>query len=133
MTAIELWAVEESGPRRLRVPGAAADVNQAFAGLPPGVYSALRTYGGHRFLRLEDHLDRTQRSADRLGWELVIDRAALRQALDETTRERGGDQRVRFDVLSEAPPGLGTDARTLIALAPFEPVPDHAHFGFIQS
>jgi branched-chain amino acid aminotransferase len=124
MGAIELYAVEERGPRPLAVAPDAAELNDAFVDLPAGVYSALRTYGGHRFLRLEEHLERTQRSADRLGWEFVLDRAALRRSLDETARAHPGDERMRFDVLPEPPRALGTDSRVVLALAPFAPVPE---------
>jgi branched-subunit amino acid aminotransferase/4-amino-4-deoxychorismate lyase len=94
-------------------------VHELFEGLPLGVYSALRTYERARFLWLDAHIERTQRSIDALGWEFRLDAAALRRALDALARAFPGDARVRFDVLAEPATALATSSRVLVAFAPF--------------
>src|SRR5689334_7306162 len=101
-TAVELHALTSDGPRALRVDPKAASVHAAMLALPDGVYSALRTFRGDRFLDLEPHLERTQRSMDGLGWEKTLDRRAVREALHAIVSARDGDSRVRFDVLPRA-------------------------------
>jgi branched-subunit amino acid aminotransferase/4-amino-4-deoxychorismate lyase len=60
-----------------------------------------------------------------LGWAQRLDRAALRRALATTTRAYPApDAFVRFDVLAGPPRALGTEERTLLALAPLAPVPE---------
>lgn len=77
-----------------------------------------------RFLGLEQHFERTDRSLELLGRPERLDRARLARALDEVVRRHPGpDAFVRFDVLSAAPLALGTEERTLVALAPLVPVP----------
>ena len=121
---VRLYAVLPDGPAPLAPPAGAASVHEVFDALPLGVYSGLRTYDGVRFLRLADHVERTQRSADALGLGVQLDRDALARALDAAVREWPGDARVRFDVLSGPAESLGTDARVLVALSPFDPVPE---------
>jgi branched-chain amino acid aminotransferase len=121
----QLFALEPAGPRGLAVPDGAHSIHELFDTLPLGVYSALRTFQHERFLDLEGHLERTNRSMELLGWDFRLDRPALRRALHETvTRAPFEDSRVRFDVLRTSADALGTDARVLIALSPFAPIPE---------
>ncbi len=102
----------------------AADQDVLLVALPLGVYSGLRTFKGDRFLDLDAHLDRTERSARSLGFSLEPDRPALRRALDHVAREGApSDSRIRFDVLPEPVEALGTRARIWIVATPLEPVP----------
>src|SRR5262245_666845 len=121
---VQLFAVTQGGPRALEVPGGAGSAHDVFDGLALGVYSALRTFGHERFLALDLHFARTDRSLELLGWRERLDRPALSRALDEVVRGYAEPEAfMRFDVLGEAPEVLGTRERTLIALSPFVPVP----------
>ena len=130
---VQLFAVTPAGPQALAVPSGAASFHDVLDDLPLGVYSALRTFHHDRFLGLEAHFDRTDRSMELLGWRDRIDRPLLRRALHEVvTAYPHPDARVRFDLLAE--PGssgaAGSKAfravpsRVLIALSPFKPVPE---------
>jgi branched-subunit amino acid aminotransferase/4-amino-4-deoxychorismate lyase len=124
MTTIQLYAVTEGGVQPLPVPEQATGFTDLYDGLAVGVYSALRTYEHNKFLCLEDHLTRTERSMALLGWQFELNRAQLRQALHEVcTAYEAPNSRVRFDVLAE--PAPGTDSRVVIALMPLRPIPDH--------
>jgi branched-subunit amino acid aminotransferase/4-amino-4-deoxychorismate lyase len=120
-----LYALELGGPRALSVHAGKASVHELFDELALGVYSALRTFDHVRFLRLEAHLDRTDRSLALSGAAERLDRPALRMALDRIAREAPWeDSRVRFDVLREPARALGTESSVLIACSPFTPVPE---------
>jgi len=121
---VQLFAVTTRGAQALSVPASTKAVHEVFDGLPLGVYSALRTFDHVRFLGLEHHFERTDRSLELLGRAESLDRPALARALDEAVRGYPGPEAlVRFDVLADAPRALGTEERTLIALSPFVPVP----------
>jgi branched-chain amino acid aminotransferase len=123
--AVQLFDVTEAGARPLVVPAGATSVHDALSGTPLGVYSALRTFQHHKFLCLEDHLDRTEQSMALLGWDYRLDRLLLRQALHEVcTAYPLPDARVRFDVLPEPAWALGSESRLLITLSPFQPLPE---------
>ncbi len=122
--ALELHAVTPGGPLPLPVRPEVRSAHELLDGLPLGVYSALRTFEHQRFLGLELHLDRTDRSMELLGWSERLDRASLRLALHRTASAYPApDSFVRFDVLAEAPAALGIPYRTLLALSPHLPVP----------
>jgi branched-subunit amino acid aminotransferase/4-amino-4-deoxychorismate lyase len=130
---VQLFAVEAEGLRPLPVPAGAGNFHDVLDGLPLGVYSALRTFHHDRFLWLDAHLDRTDRSMELLGWDFRLDRPALRRALHAAvTAYPLADARVRFDVLAEradrpASPRarrLDTSSRVVVALSPFKPVPE---------
>jgi branched-subunit amino acid aminotransferase/4-amino-4-deoxychorismate lyase len=122
--AVQLFAVTPAGARPLEVPGGAVSAHDVFDGLPLGVYSALRTFEHERFLALEMHFARTDRSLELLGWSERLDRPALARALDEVVGAFAEPEAfVRFDVLADAPAVLGTRERTLLALSPYTPVP----------
>ena len=122
MTA-QLFALTERGPEPLPVPPGAAGHHELFDSLALGVYSALRTFEHERFLALDWHLERTERSMALLGWSDRLERGRLCAALDRCVRAwPGSDAAVRFDVLAEPARALGSEERVLIALAPFTPV-----------
>jgi branched-chain amino acid aminotransferase len=129
-------SLDAGWPRRLAlVAGAAVDVppppgargmHEPLAGLPEGVYSGLRTFPGGRFLALEAHLDRAERSARALGYSIEGEREALVDALQRLADEAAPrDLALRCDVLAEPFALDGVSARTWIAAVPFEPVPGH--------
>jgi len=122
---VQLFAVGGQGPRPLPVRDGVGSAHELFDGLPLGVYSALRTFEHDRFLGLEHHFERTDRSLALLGWPERLDRPRLARAIDECVRAYPGtDAFVRFDVLAAPPRSLGTEERTLLALSPFVPVPE---------
>lgn len=116
--AARLFAVVDGAPREVRVDPAATTIHAAMLALPDGVYSALRTFRGTRFLDLEAHLDRTQRSMDALGWRKALDRRALREALHAIVSAHSGDSRVRFDVLPKAHEVDGVLSDVFVGVAP---------------
>lgn len=122
---LQLHALTESGPRALAVEAGSGNVHDLLERFPGGVYSALRTFGHDRFLWLEEHLARTERSMAGLGWPRKLDRTRLCAALDSLVRAYpGADSRVRFDVLREPFEVQGRRADMFIALSPFVPVPE---------
>ena len=125
LTPVQLFAVTPAGPVALPVAAGARSAHELFDGLPLGVYSALRTFQHERFLGLELHLDRTDRSLELMGWPERLDRPSLLAALDRCVRAYPGpDSFVRFDVLAAPPRALGTEERTLLALSPLVAVPE---------
>ena len=62
MSEFQLFAVEDAGPRPLPVPPEATQFTDLYRGLPLGVYDALRTFDHNKFLYLNRHLARTERS-----------------------------------------------------------------------
>ncbi|HZO14924.1 MAG TPA: aminotransferase class IV [Polyangiaceae bacterium] len=117
-----LYALTARGPVPVAAPPKAReceDTHALFSSLPEGVYSGLRTYQGH-FLRLDDHLARTEQSMQLSGWSRALDRKALRRALDALAREDPENKRVRFDVLEA--PHAGFDV--YIGIGRLVPVPE---------
>ncbi|MGW8318541.1 MAG: aminotransferase class IV [Candidatus Promineifilaceae bacterium] len=124
MSKFQLFAVTETGTCSLPRPQGVTNLHGLLEGLPVGVYTAFRTFAHNKFLHLEDHLDRLDQSMALLGWAIRLNRPSVRQALDSVcSAYPGPDARVRLDVLAEAAGQLPVDSRTLIALAPYEPVP----------
>lgn len=129
MTQLQLFAVEDAGPRPLAVPPDATQFADLYHGLPLGVYDALRTFEHNKFLYLSRHLARTERSMALLGWTYTLDRARLLRALHSiVTAAEWPEMRVRIDVLAAADSAgpaeaLGTTSRELIAIQPFTPPP----------
>ncbi len=69
----------------------------------------------HRFFRLEDHLDRFQRSVAKLRMTLPFDRAALRGVLMDAVRRTGfEDAYVEMICTRGRTPGTGRDPRQAI-------------------
>src|SRR5215467_4298506 len=79
--AVQLFAVVGSEPKPLPVPPSAASFHDLLDDVELGVYSALRTFHHDRFLWLDAHFERTDRSMQLLGWDFRLDRPALRRAL----------------------------------------------------
>ena len=124
MSQLQLFAIEPEGPRRLEIPDGAAQLTDLYAGLSLGVYTALRTFEHDKFLFLDAHLDRTERSMELLGWAYRWDRDLVRRSIDEVCRAAApGEMRVRIDVLAQPATSLGTTSRELIALQGFTPIP----------
>ena len=129
MTQLQLFAVEDAGPRPLAVPPDATQFADLYHGLPLGVYDALRTFEHNKFLYLSRHLARTERSMALLGWTYTLDRARLLRALHSiVTAAEWPEMRVRIDVLAAAATAgpaeaLGTTSRELIAIQSFTPPP----------
>jgi branched-subunit amino acid aminotransferase/4-amino-4-deoxychorismate lyase len=121
MNDLQLYAVAGSEALPLPVPAGASDLHQLFAGMPDGIYSALRTFGGHRFLRLPAHLDRCRACVKRAGWDTRFDYDGLCVALDRAVRAGAADVRVRFDLLQAPLPG--GEATIVLGVGPHEPVP----------
>lgn len=119
-----LFAVHSDRVQPLAVPAGAKSVHELFDDLPLGVYTGLRSFGRERFLGLDAHLDRTERCMRLLGWELELDRRALRRAIDEVVRAYPTDAFVRIDVLTEPPHALGTDSRVLISISEVFELPE---------
>jgi len=123
---IQLFAVVGSTPQPLPVTAGASSYHELLDDADLGVYSALRTFHHDRFLRLEDHFDRTDRSMELLGWDFRLDRPSLRRALHTiVTAYPLPDARVRFDVLAKPAARIGADSRVVVGLSPYTPVPDH--------
>jgi branched-chain amino acid aminotransferase len=123
--AVQLFAVLGAEPKPLPVPPGAATFHDLLDDVELGVYSALRTFHHDRFLRLDAHFDRTDRSMQLLGWDFRLDRPSLRRALHSiVTAYPLPDARVRFDVLAKPASRWGVDSRVVVALSPFKPVPE---------
>lgn len=130
MTQFQLYAVEDAGPRPLPARPDAAHFADLYRELPLGVYDALRTFEHNKFLYLNRHLARTERSMVLLGWNYRLDRARLLRALHGVVSAAPWpESRVRIDILAEAVPFALSDApnrdlvRELIAVQPFTPPP----------
>ena len=125
MRSVQLFAVTPEGPLPLPVPAGADHIHDLFDTLPIGFYTALATFDHNKFLLLDDHLDRLENSLILLGWDYQLDRKALRRALHEVvTAYPLPNSRIRLDVLTRPVPRFNTDSRLLIALSPFDPVPE---------
>lgn len=113
----ELFAVNSGGPRPLAFPQGLASPAHVFDELPPGIYEALRTFEHNRFVGLETHLDRAQRSIRQFGMSPPLGSQAIRAALHTiATGFAGQDAKIRIDFLTSPATILGTDSR-VIALA----------------
>jgi len=125
MNSVQLFAVTPEGPLPLPVPAGAGHIHDLFDTLPTGLYTAFATIDHNRFLLLDDHLDRLENSLILMGWDYQLDRTALRRALHKVVSDYPlPNSRVRLDVLSRPEPHFNTDSRLLIALSPFDPIPE---------
>jgi branched-chain amino acid aminotransferase len=135
--AVQLFAVvSPSSPQasclqRLPDPTDARTAHEGVEqlGLAGSVYTAFRTFEYERFLALDEHLDRTLRSMQLLGWadaETVLDRTLIRRALAETVNQRETDSMVRLDILAPDSRAPGTHgSRIMLTVAPLGEVPQH--------
>lgn len=118
------FALLEGGPVEVPLPAGIEGMHAALAELPNGVYSGLRSFSGGRFLALDEHIARAERSARTLGFELGPERAVLLRGLQRVVDAAAPrDLKLRFDLLP-APFALdGVSARLWLSTAPFAPVP----------
>ena len=125
IASVQLFAVTPEGPLPLSVPAGAGNIHDLFDTLPAGCYTAFATFDHNKFLLLNDHLDRLENSLILLGWDYQLDRTALRRALHEVVSAYPlPNSRVRLDVLPRPVPHFNTDSRLLIALSPFDSIPE---------
>ena len=88
----------------------------ASARLPDGAYTTLRTHGGHRVLRLREHVRRLEESLRLLGRPAFLPEERVRRGLAEALRVADHpDPRLR---VTFAPP------RLFVPVEPFEPLPE---------
>lgn len=125
MNLVQLFAVTPDGPLPLPVPASARHIHDLFDSLPVGVYTALATFDHNKFLLLDDHLARLENSLFLIGWDYRLDRIALRRALHEVVSAYPlSNSRLRLDVLARPASQFKTESRLLIALSPFNPIPE---------
>src|SRR5688500_8678429 len=111
-------------PRTAASSREAADIHALLADAPTGVYSALRSYPGRRFLRLGAHLERCRLSIERAGWSTVFDLHTLVRSIDRAAQAYvRGEFRMRLDLLEQPALRGGVTTQALLALAPHHPVP----------
>jgi branched-chain amino acid aminotransferase len=118
------FALLAGGPVEVPLPAGVEGMHAALAELPNGVYSGLRSFPGGRFLALDEHITRAERSARALGFELGSDRSTLVRGLQRVVDVAApGDLKLRFDILREPFDLGGVAARLWLASSPFTPVP----------
>jgi len=111
----QLFGLTEAGPQPIPLPADLPEPGAVFDRLPHGIYEALRTFDHVRFIGLEEHLDRAERSMELFGLEGPLDRALLRRGLHAIVTEfPARDSKVRFDVLASPASALGVDSRLLV-------------------
>jgi len=124
MASVALYALHAADLVPLRVPLDATDVHALLGDAPPGIYSALRSYPGRRFLRLGAHLERCRLSIERAGWGTAFDLHTLVRSIDRAAQAyTGGEFRLRLDLLEHPTQRGGVVTQALLALAPHHPVP----------
>src|SRR5688572_9214360 len=124
MASVALYALHAADLVPLRVPAGATDIHALLADAPVGIYSALRSYPGRRFLRLGAHLERCRLSIERAGWGTKFDLHTLVRSIDRAAQAHiGGEFRVRLDLLEHPTQRGGVVTQALLALAPHHPVP----------
>jgi branched-subunit amino acid aminotransferase/4-amino-4-deoxychorismate lyase len=112
----------------LPVPDDARSFTDLYDEKTVGVYSALRTFDHHKFLLLDVHLERTERSMAALGWSYALPRARLCRAIDRICRALPWENaRVRFDVLPRPAAWPGSESRVLAAVQPLTPLPQRLY------
>jgi branched-subunit amino acid aminotransferase/4-amino-4-deoxychorismate lyase len=125
-----LYAVHGGDLTRLPVPPGARDLHDLFhdLGAVNGIYSALRTYQGNRFVRLPEHIARCQRCVEAAGWKTRFAFGGLARALHEAVTgpeskaNTTEDVRVRFDLFERPIEIQGTTTQVLLGLAPHQPI-----------
>lgn len=124
MSALNLFALTPSTPDRpvpIEPPPGARDLQDV--SLPDGIYEGLRTFEHDRFLFLERHLARAERSMAALGWEEPLQEELVRRGLQAAaSASPQGDARLRLDLFEQPQEVLGVTTRALVTLAPFRPV-----------
>ena len=121
---VRFYAISQDELQPLEIPGGATDVHELFDGLPLGIYEGLRSFEGTRLLRLEQHLDRADRSLQLAGIGRRVDRSTMRIALARALELWPlPEARIRFDELSAPARALGTESATLLALSSLPELP----------
>lgn len=124
MDDLRLYAVTSQGAQSLPTPEDANSIHTLYAEMPLGVYSTLRSFEQYKFLGLDEHIERTKRSMELMGWQEPLDEMRLRVSIDEVVRSYPHpNARVRFDVLAKPIEVAGEQTRLLIGVAPFEGIP----------
>jgi len=96
--------------------GSFSSLAAAAANLPEGSYTTLRTYGGDRAVRLEDHAERLRTSVEFLGRRATLESPRLRRAIAGALRATGHPES-RLRVVFSPP-------RLFVAVERFEPLPE---------
>lgn len=108
---VNAWKIEivkgRASLRPLELSASLDTFNQVSQNLPGGAYTTLRTYEGDRFLRLEAHFHRLERTAQLIGMPVSLNRVALREALHQVVVHfpPGGEVRLRLTLDLEEHPG----------------------------
>lgn len=122
MSDVQFFAITERGAESLPVPEGVETVHELLDDLNLGVYTTFCTFEHNKFLYLEAHLDRLQKSVHLKGWDYPLNKRLIRQVLHEIcTAYPQENSRVRLDVLAE--PLEGSGSRLTVALSPFPPYP----------
>ena len=131
MSKLQLFALNKLGYQSLAVPPNIHNIDDLYQGLALGIYSVFRTFEHNKFLKLEEHLKRTERSLALIGLHEKVDWVSFCQCLHQVcTASHFPEMRVRYDVLAEPAYSLGTSSRILIALMPLKvPTPQQYQTG----
>jgi branched-subunit amino acid aminotransferase/4-amino-4-deoxychorismate lyase len=131
MTNVQFFAITKDGAQPLPVPKGVQTIHELLDGLDLGVYTSLCTFEHNKFLYLEAHLERLQKSVNLMGWDYPLDRPFIRQVMHQVcTAYPQENSRVRLDVLAAPPPG--NSSRLTIALSPFPPYPPEIYTEGVQ-
>ncbi len=87
--------------RRIALDSEPDSAHALYAQLPAGVYTAMRSYDRERFLALDPHFERTERSMELSGWEnwrVHFRRDDIRRAIQATIADYPTEAFVRLDV-----------------------------------
>ena len=124
---VRLYAVGRDGATRLSVPPSARSSHEVLEARANGVYTALRSFGGQRFLGLDEHFARTEKSMELSGWPDAsqrLARASIRSAMHAAITDYPGDAIVRLDVLPSEVTIEGATADTFLTLSALEVLPE---------
>ena len=81
---IQLFEVCDSGPHALEIPASVERFDDLYQHLELGVYTALRTFEGYKFLALDHHLQRTADSIAGLKWDYAFHPELIRKQRSHT-------------------------------------------------
>ncbi len=122
MSDVQFFTITTAGAEPLPVPDGVETIHELLDDLNLGVYTTLCTFEHNKFLYLDAHLERLQKSVHLKGWDYPLDRPLIRQILHQVcTAYPQENSRVRLDVLAEPPPG--SSSRLTVSLSPFPPYP----------
>lgn len=95
---VRLWTLGPDGLAAVPSPGGDS-LDAVSLGLPAGIYTTMRTYGGDRVVGLATHLERFRHSFDVLGTAHRFDPVSLRRAIGEAIHLAGfAETRIRVTV-----------------------------------